>query len=167
MLEAAQWVARLGLEGHPEGGYFRETYRSQEIIAGDGLPVRYGSGGRAMSTAIYYLLAGSDFSAFHRIRSDEIWHFYAGSSIILHALSDNGGYRQYALGPFYDRGELFQVVIKAGTWFAASLERDDTFGLVGCTVAPGFDFQDFELGERKELIGLFPEHRAVIERFTR
>jgi predicted cupin superfamily sugar epimerase len=164
---AAHLIERFRLEKHSEGGFYRETYRSPEILSGESLPGRYRSGGRAMSTAIYFLLAGDDFSAFHRIRSDEIWHFYTGSPIKLHTLSDKGDYRQFMLGSCYEKGELFQLVISAGTWFAASLARDDSYGLVGCTVAPGFDFQDFELGERQALIDLYPEHRAVIERFTR
>jgi predicted cupin superfamily sugar epimerase len=165
--KAEYWIKKLGLVRHPEGGYYRESYRSDEMIAGGALPVRFAGGGRAFSTAIYFLLAGSDFSAFHRLHSDELWHFYTGTPLTIHALDEKGGYSRWRLGCDGEKDEAFQVVIKAGSWFGAALEDMDSFALVGCTVAPGFDFEDFEMGDRSELIRLYPGHRSLIERFTR
>lgn len=165
--EAEYWIEKLGLISHPEGGYFRETYRSHEEIDAAALPARFGGGKRAMCTAICFLLSGYDFSAFHRIRSDEVWHFYCGAPLAVHVLDETGGYSRRLLGRDGEKGELFQLVVRAGTWFGASLECSDSFALVGCTVAPGFDFRDFEMGDRSNLIRLYPHHRALIERLTR
>lgn len=164
---AKYWIEKLALDRHPEGGYYRETYRSGERIAAEALPGRYDRGERAFSTAIYFLLAGEDFSAFHRLRSDEIWHFYAGDPLTVHVLDETGGYSRCTLGRNGENGEVFQCVIPRGGWFGAMLESPDSFALVGCTVAPGFDFRDFEMGNRAELVRLFPEHRSLIEKLTR
>lgn len=165
--KADYWINKLGLISHPEGGYYRESYRSDEMIADGALPVRFAGGDRAFSTAIYFLLSGSDFSAFHRLHSDELWHFYTGAPLTIHALNEKGDYSRWSLGSDGEKGETFQVVIKAGIWFGAALEDVDSFALAGCTVAPGFDFRDFEMGDRSELIRLYPGHRALIEQLTR
>jgi hypothetical protein len=164
--EAAQhWIDRLHLQPHPEGGYFREAYRAPLMLPHSALP---GHGGdRTASTAIYFLLAGDQFSAFHRIRSDELWHFYAGSRLIVHVITTEGEYRQLLLGSNTAKGENFQAVVTAGCWFGSSLRHPDSFALVGCTVAPGFDFADFEMAKREELIAQYPQHRAIIQRLTR
>jgi predicted cupin superfamily sugar epimerase len=162
---AQDWIDRLHLQPHPEGGYFRETYRDPLILPHSALP---GHGGdRSASTAIYFLLAGDQFSAFHRIRSDELWHFYAGSTLIVHVITPDGEYRQIRLGSSADQGEHFQAVVPAGCWFGSSLLDPNKYALVGCTVAPGFDFADFEMAKRDELIAHYPQHRAIIERLTR
>jgi uncharacterized protein len=162
---AQDWIDRLHLQPHPEGGYFRETYRAPLILPRSALS---GHGGdRAASTAIYFLLAGDQFSAFHRIRSDELWHFYAGSTLIVHVITPDGEYRQIRLGSSADQGEHFQAVVPAGCWFGSSLLDPNKYALVGCTVAPGFDFADFEMAKRDELIAHYPQHRAIIERLTR
>jgi predicted cupin superfamily sugar epimerase len=166
--DAAFWIERLDLRPHPEGGYFRETYRAAETIESAALPKRF-DGARAFATAIYFLITRDAFSAFHRIRSDELWHFYAGNAVTL-AILDAGGRGQLAtesLGRDPARGELPQVVIPAGAWFAAEVAAPGAFALVGCTVAPGFDFADFELGTRARLLASYPQHRGVIERLTR
>lgn len=168
MNDAAFWIERLDLRPHPEGGYFRETYRAAETIAGDALPKGF-DGPRAFATAIYFLLTREAFSAFHRIRSDELWHFYAGDPVTL-AILDADGKGQLAtqcLGRDPARGAMPQVVIPAGAWFAAEVASAGSFALVGCTVAPGFDFADFELAERGRLVERYPQHRNVIERLTR
>lgn len=165
--KADYWIKKLGLISHPEGGYYRESYRSDEMIPVGALPVRFSGGERAFSTAIYFLLSGSDFSAFHRLHSDEMWHFYGGAPLTIHSLDEKGGYSRWTLGCDVEKGEAFQAVIKAGSWFGATLEDVDSFALVGCTVAPGFDFRDFEMGDRSELIRLYPGHRALIEQLTR
>lgn len=164
--DAGFWIGRLGLERHPEGGWFRETYRAAESMEGNCLPERF-RGSRAFSTAIQFLLTGDDMSALHRIRSDEVWHFYAGSPLVIHIISPEGAYRAVTLGREPDRGEVFQATVEAGSWFGASLPETGGFALVGCTVAPGFDFEDFDLGRREELIRLFPGHRELITALTR
>jgi len=162
---AQDWIDRLHLQPHPEGGYFRETYRAPLILPPSALPVH--GGDRAASTAIYFLLEGDQFSAFHRIRSDELWHFYAGSTLIVHVITPDGEYRQIRLGSSADQGEHFQAVVPAGCWFGSSLFDPNKYALVGCTVAPGFDFADFEMANREELIVQYPQHRAIIQRLTR
>ncbi|WP_298039950.1 cupin domain-containing protein [uncultured Desulfuromonas sp.] len=164
--EARYWIEKLGLERHPEGGCFRETYRSEEAIPSRGLPERYGEP-RPFSTAIYFLLADGDFSALHRIRSDELWHFYRGSSLTLHVIEPEGIYGKIRLGADPEKGQALQAVVKAGCWFGATLNEPDSYALVGCTVAPGFDFADFEMGEREALLRRYPRHGDTIRKLTR
>lgn len=159
MPEAREWIARLGLERHPEGGFYRETYRS---------PARMGEGDpRAVCTAIVYLLEGGDFSALHRIRSDEMWHFHDGAPLRLHLLGPQGRYRTVLLGRDVSAGHLPQAVVPAGVWFGATVEDPRSFSLVGCTVAPGFEFEDLQIGDRNRLLLEYPEHRELIVRLTR
>ncbi len=153
-------VSQFSLLPHPEGGFYRETYRS-ELAA---VPPN-GSAERNYSTAIYFLLTEGNFSAFHRIKSDEVWHHYTGASIVVHIIDQDGNYRQIKLGKAFELGEVPQAVVKAGEWFAS--EAIGEFGLVGCTVSPGFDFADFVLAERAVLISQFPQHKKIIERLTR
>jgi uncharacterized protein len=166
--DAAFWIERLDLRPHPEGGYFRETYRAAETIGRAALPERFG-GARAFSTAVYFLITPDAFSAFHRIRSDELWHFYAGDAATLAILDPDGAgtLAIESLGRDPLRGESPQVVVPAGAWFAAEVASRGSFALVGCTVAPGFDYGDFELGERGNLLQRYPQHRGAIERLTR
>lgn len=170
---AAYWIERLGLAPHPEGGYFRETYRAAESIPAAGLPARF-AGARTFSTAVYYLLQGDDVSALHRIAADEVWHHYTGAPLALAIIDPDGRLTTPLLGTDADHGESFQLVVPAGAWFGATLARAahepdhaPAFALVGCTVAPGFEFADLEIGRRAELLRQYPEHRAVIERLTR
>jgi hypothetical protein len=165
-LTAADWIRLLDLTPHPEGGYYRETYRSPETAAAAHLPPRF-AGPRAISTAIYFLLPGDQVSALHRIRSDEIWHFYAGSALTLFVIHPDGRLERARLGPDATAGERFQALVPVGCWYGATVEDPVSYALVGGTVAPGFDFADFELGERAALLREFPQHRAVIERLTR
>jgi uncharacterized protein len=162
---AEYWIKKLGLAAHPEGGYYRETYRSSLSIGEAALPTEFG-GPRIASTAIYFLLSGTDFSALHRLRSDEIWHFYAGGPLIVHVV-DRGKRSDLRLGNDPDHGQALQAVVKAGCWFGSRLEQPNSYALVGCTVAPGFDFDDFELGKRSDLIRLYPQHKELIEQLTR
>ena len=165
MHRADYWIERLNLVPHPEGGYFRESYRAGEELPAEALPPRYG-GARALATAIYFLLPGTDFSALHRLRSDELWHFYAGSPLTVHVISP-GGHTPWRLGPDFERGERFQALAPAGSWFGAELDDREGYALVGCTVAPGFDFADFELGKRDELLRAFPHLAGIVTRLTR
>jgi predicted cupin superfamily sugar epimerase len=166
VIEAREWIERLGLVPHPEGGYYRQTYRSRETIARAHLPPRF-TGDRAFATAIYYLLEGEDFSAFHRIRQDEGWHFYDGSPLTVHVLETDGSYAPIRLGRDLRAGQVPQAVVPAGALFAASVDNPRSCALVGCTVAPGFDFADFEMPTRQELLARYPQHRGLIERLTR
>jgi uncharacterized protein len=163
---AAYWIQKLKLEPHPEGGYFRQTYRSAITIAREALLAEF-SGSRAASTAIYFLLEGKNFSAFHRLRSDEVWHFYAGSPLRVHVIEPDGTYHCIRMGNDPQAEQEFQYVVQAGCWFASHAEDWVSWALVGCTVTPGFDYEDFEIAKRGELVRKYPQHREVIERLTR
>jgi predicted cupin superfamily sugar epimerase len=130
------------------------------------LPPQF-TGARLVSTAIYFLIAGDNFSAFHRLRSDELWHFYAGSPLTVHVIESDGRHSELAIGNNLGAGEVLQAVVRANCWFASRVRDPRSFALVGCTVAPGFDFEDFELGKRSELTRLYPQHRKLIEQLTR
>jgi len=146
---AKEWIERLGLTPHPEGGYFRETYRSE------------------FSTAIYFLLPGEQVSALHRLQADEGWHFYAGTSLTLAILHPTGTLESITLGTDAARGHRFQFVVPGNRWFGAAVDDPVGWTLVGCTTAPPFEFSDFELGDPVTLLSEFPQHRAVITRLTR
>jgi predicted cupin superfamily sugar epimerase len=165
MKDAAFWIEKLDLKRHPEGGYFRETYRSQEVISKQALPGRF-KGDRVFSTCIYFLLNKKGYSAFHTVQQDEVWHFYDGASLTIHIIDQQGEYCAVKLGKDIENGESLQAVVRAGCWFAAAVNNQQAYSLVGCTVAPGFDFDDFEIADRKRLVGLYPEHRKIIEKYT-
>ena len=163
---ADYWIDRLQLTSHPEGGYFKELYRAQEAIDRDALPQRYASQ-RTFSTSIYFLLKGDEYSNFHRLASDETWHFHTGTSATVYEIEANTGKLiEHQIGPNFEKGEQFQVMIRAGNWFAAKVNDPNSFILVGCTVAPGFEFEDSELAICKELIETYPHHQSLIEKFT-
>ncbi len=174
MKTAKDWIETLKLLPHPEGGYFRETYRAQGR----------GSDGHCHSTAIYFLLESGQISALHRIKSDEVWHFYAGTTLHVHVIDPDGNHSVLDIGPDNPQG-----VVPAGCWFGARVEAPDSpalrsppdggqapvrlrrigeggYSLVGCTVAPGFEFADFELGARERLVSQFPQHRDIIAALT-
>jgi predicted cupin superfamily sugar epimerase len=164
--DAGYWIEKLRLEAHPEGGYFRQTYRSDVVLAREALPAEF-TGARAASTAIYFLLEGENFSAFHRLRSDEVWHFYLGDPLVVHVIEPEGTYSSIELGRDLETGQVLQAVVRAGCWFASHVADWKSFAVVGCTVAPGFDFEDFEMGKRGELGARYPQHGELIERLTR
>ncbi|MCF8261260.1 MAG: cupin domain-containing protein [Melioribacteraceae bacterium] len=166
MNSAQEIISGLGLQKHPEGGYFKELYRSAEIYQKDHLPERF-NGDRSFCTSIYYLLEGNDFSAFHRILADEIWHFYTGSPILIYTLSRQNGLKQFLLGSDISAGQIPQFAIPKNTWFAAKCANISNFSLVGCTVSPGFDFADFTLADQNDLIKEFPLEEAIIKKMTR
>jgi uncharacterized protein len=165
MNDAAFYIEHLHLLPHPEGGYYAETYRSKGFIPADAL--QEFNAARSYSTAIYYLLQQGDFSAFHRIKSDECWHYYAGDTLLIHVLHNNGEHECIRLGRSIDKGETFQFVVPANTWFAAECTSNSNFVLSGCTVAPGFDFADFEMADKRQLVKEFPAHYEVISRLCR
>jgi predicted cupin superfamily sugar epimerase len=171
---ASFWIKALRLSEHPEGGFYRETYRAdittesckevKKKLQNDS-PNRQG---RSIASTIYYLLKGSQVSLFHRMRhADEIWHFYTGSSLTLYLLEKSGGkLLKLKLGDEPQKGELFQILIKRDSWFGARVNDVSSFALVGCTVFPAFSFADFELADRKSLSGMYPEHEDIIKMLT-
>jgi predicted cupin superfamily sugar epimerase len=155
--EARRLVERLHLEPHPEGGWYRQTFRSTaHVTSGAGLV-------RSAMTSILFLLCSGNFSAFHRILSDETWHFYRGDPIVIETIEPAGFPRSHTLG----QDDAFQTTVPAGTYFAAHVDVPDGYALVGCNVAPGFEFADFSLPSRALLIAGYPHLRALIERYTR
>ena len=159
-------VAKLDLAPHPEGGYYKETYRSEAFVQKDSLEAVY-SGKRNYSTCIYFVITSESFSAWHKIHQEEIWHFYLGSSITIHLISPEGEYSAITLGNDIAKGEVPQYVVKGEWWFAVTVNKQNSYALTGCTVAPGFDFDDFILPTRKELIHLFPHLEKEITTLTR
>lgn len=159
------WIDQLGLEPHPEGGHFVEVYRASEEIPRHALPTRF-DGDRAFCTAIFYLLEEGDYSAFHRIKSDETWHFYAGGPLDVLMLSKEG-VSTVRLGREVHKGQVLQMTVPAEVWFAARPVEGSRYTLAGCTVSPGFDFTDFQMGTRQELSVEFPTCLRYIEELTR
>jgi predicted cupin superfamily sugar epimerase len=165
-LTAEYWIKHLKLSSHPEGGYYRETHKADLTIRQAALPAGF-HGDRPASTAIYFLLAETNFSAFHRLASDELWHFYAGDCLVVYVIDPEGKLSELYLGHRPEDGESFQVLVKAGCWFGSRLKHGGGFALVGCTVAPGFEFADFELAKRSELSAAYPQHKGLIKELTR
>jgi predicted cupin superfamily sugar epimerase len=153
-------VNSLHLRPHPEGGYYAETYRSPMQMQTD-------AGLRSVATSIYFLLTAGSFSAFHRIRSDEGWHHYEGDTVEIHVLHEHGVYECIRLGKNTAAGEVQQAMVPARAWFASECVGSFGYALVGCTVSPGFHFEDFELAVRRKLKMEFPNCERVIERLTR
>lgn len=165
-MNANDYIQHLHLLPHPEGGWYRESYRSSENILPAALPSRF-SDERAFSTAIYFLLEQGNFSAFHRIQSDEVWHFYAGDAIEVIEIHPDCSLHCTVVGAKVWEGETPQHVVPAGVWFASRVKEGGGFALVGCTVAPGFDFADFHMAEREVLLREYPEHQQTIRELTR
>jgi predicted cupin superfamily sugar epimerase len=159
-MDAGNLIQKLQLQPHPEGGFYQETYRSEAIMTTtEGLV-------RNVSTAIYFLLENEEKSHFHRIKSDEAWFFHQGESIEI-VILDDGKLQTIVLGNNLEKGEVPQAIVPANVWFASRIKHGIGYALVSCTVAPGFDFADFELARRNDLITEFPEYKSVIEEFTR
>lgn len=155
-------VQHFNMLPHPEGGYYRETYRSNSITYFNDL-----QGKRNNSTGIYFLIEKENFSAFHKIKSDEMWHFYHGDALEVIELHQNGELIKTRIGNNLNQGETFQYTVKANTWFASRVYQNGQFSFVGCTVCPGFDFADFELANQKTLLSEFPQHAEIIKELTR
>ena len=164
-MDSRYWIQTLGLQEHPEGGYFREVYRSDESVIKSALPERFKSK-RCFSTSIYFLLNQTDVSCFHRIQQDEIWHFYDGSPLLIYTISKKR-MTVFHLGRDPNKGELPMLVIPKGTIFGAELKNKRSYSLIGCTVSPGFEFEDFELMSRSKLKRMFPERVELINRLTK
>lgn len=164
MPESRAWIERLGLLPHPEGGYYREVYRSTGGIPGGALPERFGRDPRPFGTSIYFLLEGDGVSRFHRINQDEIWNHHHGSGLLIHVIDPGGGYTVHNLGAGPDASPQFTV--PAGCFFAAEVAGKGSFSLAGCTCCPGFSFDDLFIPTRSELLGLFPHLHETITRLT-
>lgn len=166
-MQLQELIKYYNLLPHPEGGYYRQTYLSPENISKEALPERF-NGDRPMSTAIYFLIPYGEFSAFHRIKSDEIWHFYKGCPLNIHVIHPNGKYELLKLGQNHSNNESFQHMVPANSWFASEPNAEiGEYAFVGCTVAPGFDFSDFELAHAKELASEYPMQQDLISRLCR
>jgi predicted cupin superfamily sugar epimerase len=165
-MTAEEIIALLKLKPHPkEGGFFTETYRAEESIPRSVLPQRY-TGPRAFGTSIYYLLAPGTFSAMHRLQSDEIFHFYLGDPVEMLQLSPDGMGKTVVLGSDLQAGMQPQVIVARGIWQGSQLVAGGKFALLGCTVAPGFDFADYEHARRDDLIRSHPQFREKIAALT-
>ncbi len=162
--DARHWITHLGLSPHPEGGHYREIYRSNECIPRSALPERY-DGNREYATSIYYLLESGETSRIHRLKSDEILVFHDGSPMEVVMIDGDGVLSRLLLGVRFERGEVPQAVIPAGVWFGARVVEERSFSLIGCVVAPGFVYTDFEMPGKEELMELFPEHGEIIAEF--
>ncbi len=168
MKTAKEVIQKLDLKPLPEeGGYYRETYRSEKIDAPARLLGIDTDEPRVMSTAIYYLIIPESFSALHRIKSEEIFHFYAGDPVEMIQINKQGVLSRCVLGADIFKGEVPQVVVPRGDWQALRLPKGSAWSLMGTTVSPGFEFADFEVGDREQLLKDFPAHREEIMRFTR
>lgn len=155
MPSAKYYIEKLKLHSHPEGGFYKETHRSK-------FKVNTSAGDRNASTAIYFLIEIGNFSAFHRIKSDEVWHFYDGDDLEIIEIDISGAITITDLGK-----NNFQHTVPAGSWFGSRVKQSGHYALVGCTVSPGFDFNDFEMAKRLELENKFPQHTEIIRQLTR
>jgi uncharacterized protein len=155
------WVSKLGMSPHPEGGYYKETFKSEEHVSDNELSVNY-EGKRKLYTSIYFLLTSDDVSHFHRLKSDELWYYHGGSSLSIHVIDENGKYQEIKLGMNLDAGEVPQFLVKKNSIFGSSVSEKETCSLVGCMVSPGFEFQDFELFTQEELLRKYPQHKEII-----
>jgi uncharacterized protein len=164
---ASFWKTQLGLKPHPEGGFFKEVYVSKEVLEMDNLPERY-TGDRNTASCIYFMLEADSFSAFHRIESDELWHFHTGDALTIYLLDPlTKAASTLHLGPRPDMGQSLTVAIPHDTWFASRVDAGGTYSLVSCTVAPAFSYDDFYLAERDMLLTVFPQHAQLITQLTR
>lgn len=161
---AKQIIRQFNLVPHIEGGYFKEIYRSQDLVKSS----KYDGENRVAYTSIYYLLTGNEYSSWHKLKSDEIWHFYHGCPLLLYVLDPAKGLLTLQLGNAIEENESqFQIMIPANHWFAAQPTKSDSYTLVSCTVAPGFEYQDFALATQQDLLAEFPQYRALIEKFCK
>ncbi len=164
-MEAKELIDFFDLKEHPEGGYFKEVYRSKGEILKQNLPKNF-IGNRNYCTSIYFLLTSHKFSAFHKINQDEIWLFYKGYPLKLHTISPKGKYDSVLIGNDFSNGEIPQFTVPANYYFAAEVLEKNAFSFVGCTVSPGFDFRDFILPSCNELSERFPDHKTIISTLT-
>lgn len=156
---ANDFISQLQLEAHPEGGFYKSTFAASEGVATH-------NGSRSLYTSIYFLLRSDDISHLHRLQSDELWYYHAGSPLTVHMIYPDGTYEAKKLGLNIANGEAPQILVPKHTIFGSSVDDVDTFSLVGCMVAPGFDFADFELFTQEELLKDYPQHETVIRKMA-
>jgi len=161
-MDAQSYIRYLNLLPHPEGGYYKETYRSHSEQNFENF-----SGKRNCSTGIYFLIEKNNFSAFHKIKSDEMWHFYGGDALEVIEITVSGELKITEIGNDIKNGQYLQYVVPAGNWFGSRVKKGGEFSLVGCTVSPGFDFTDFEMANRKDLTEKFQIYSQIIGELTR
>jgi uncharacterized protein len=166
MITIEDIIKLLELKPHPEGGFYKETYRSDEDLSKEILPTRY-YGPRCFGTCIYYLLTKETFSMIHRIKSDEIFHFYLGDPVEMLNLFPDGKGKVITIGSDLINGMIPQVIVEKGVWQGACLKEGGKFALLGTTVAPGFDFNDFEVGKQKNILSEYPEFKEIIKKLTK
>jgi len=166
MSKAEQLIRQFDLQPHPEGGWYKQTYKSKELVEAAALPDRF-AGDRVFSTAIYFLLEEGNFSAFHKIKSDECWHFYAGDQLQIYVIQTDGSLDIIQLGNDFTKGQLFQYTVPANCWFASRPATGSAFCFAGCTVAPGFEFADFEMADPSSLSVVYPQHAGIIKELCR
>jgi Uncharacterized conserved protein len=161
METATQWVQYLNLAAHPEGGFFKEIYRSDIEL---NISSKY-SGQRNLATSIYYMLESGQVSKLHRLKSDEIWYFHYGAALKVHVFH-NGTYQCYTLGTSLNHNQVLQLIIPAGVVFGAEVTEPSSFSILGCMVSPGFHFDDFELISGNEMYAYFPDQKSIIQLLT-
>ena len=159
------YIEKLGLTPHPEGGYYKETFQSTEVTSDHELSVNF-EGTRRLYTSIYFLITSNDISHFHRLKSDELWYYHAGSPLSIHIIDDKGDYKEIKLGLDLNKGEVPQALVPKNTIFGSSVRDEESFSLVGCMVSPGFEFKDFELFSQKELLQKYPQHKDIIKKMA-
>ncbi len=157
---ASFWIKQLKLQPHPEGGYYKEVFRSQQQVLRPGADTV-----KQACTSIYYLLEGKDYSGFHRLASDEIWYFHKGVPLLVHVIDEQGKYVKFELSDFHP-GSL-SVAIKADLWFAAEIPSGNGFTLASCAVAPGFEFSEFEMAKKDDMLAFYPQHTGLLNKFCR
>ncbi|MGE7979984.1 cupin domain-containing protein [Psychrobacillus sp. NPDC093200] len=157
--DASYYIEFLGLEPHPEGGYFKSSFASTETLDVSG-------SSRNLYTSIYFLLGEKDISHFHRLKSDELWYFHGGDPLVVHVIDPKGNYHEYKLGLDIANGEMPQVIVPKNSIFGSSVLEGGEFSLVGCMVAPGFEYEDFELFTQDELLENYPEHDFIIRKLA-
>jgi predicted cupin superfamily sugar epimerase len=157
---ASYWIDHLNLLPHPEGGYYKEVFRSKQQV------LRLGAAElKQACTSIYYLLEGADYSGFHRIASDELWYFHKGEPLLIHMVDENGVYSSVELSD--TTSGVLSTVVEAGLWFASEIPSRNGFTLVSCAVAPGFEFSEFEMARKENMKHLYPQHVTLFERLCR
>ena len=157
--DAKYFIDQLNMQAHPEGGYYVSTYSGEHKVNTRGVEL-------PVYTSIYFLLHSHDISHLHRLKSDEVWYYHGGSALTVHMIHEDGTYEAKKLGLNIDAGETPQVLVPKNTIFGSSVDEENTYGLVGCMVAPGFDFADFELFAQKDLLVLYPQHKEIITKMA-
>lgn len=160
MKDKSIWIDHYEMEGHEEGGFFYQVLKSDQRIQLEGQPER------ALYTSIYFLLTSSHPSRFHRLTADEVWYYHYGSPLTVHMITADGQYETITLGTDVEKGQVLQAVVPKETIFGSTVEDTDSYSLVSCMVSPGFEYDDFELFKRSELLAQYPEYTEIIHRLT-